>query len=124
MDALSSIWNEDGTPKRPEPDQGAEHAFADLGVNTGTNEELFLSYGAARDRVARLTKGSIGDIVHYWYAATESCQAAIICSGPDLDDGLALFVLPNHQFASPSMMDGIQHNEDRGDATWHWPEFS
>jgi hypothetical protein len=55
-DALSSIWNEDGTPKRPEPDQGAEHAFADFAFDTGTNDELYTSYANARAKILKLTQ--------------------------------------------------------------------
>jgi hypothetical protein len=122
MDALSSIWNEDGTPKRPEPDQGAEHAFADLGMQVGNNQALYLSYAKAREEAMKNTPATVGDIVHYWYGPTGSCQAAIVCSGPDLDDGINLFVLPNHSFASPTVMDGVEHNEGKTDNTWHWAE--
>jgi hypothetical protein len=116
-DALSSIWNEDGTPKRPEPDQGAEHAFADFAFNTGDNQELFLSYGNARAKILRLTSASIGDIVHYWTGV--ACRAAIVTAVPETSPAETLHVF------QPGEHDGevaAVHDEDKNTGTWHWAE--
>lgn len=120
MDALSEIWNEDGTPKRPEPDQGTEHAFADLGINNGTNGELYLSYAKAREEAMKNTPATVGDIVHFW--SGEKCRAALVIESdhilaPERKWLLRVFV-PG--FGSEDV--ATSHDEGKKTGTWHWAE--
>jgi hypothetical protein len=126
-DALSSIWNEDGTPKRPEPDQGAEHAFADFAINTGANDELYTSYASTRAKILKLTQAGIGDMVHFWNG--ERCRAALVIEADEVDSDED--ITPERKWLLRVFVPGFEgqdvatpHDEDKARTTWHWPEPS
>lgn len=118
-----SIWNEDGTPKRPEPNQGAEHAFADLGINTGTSEgqQLFLSYARVRAQALANQPPAVGDVVHAWVDG--ECLAAMVTKTEIFEDEIWISVfMPGERTLQP--IREVAHDEGKaeGAPSWHWPE--
>jgi hypothetical protein len=122
MDALSEIWNEDGTPKRPEPNQGAEHAFADLAMaDKSTNRELYLSYARIRAEALANQPASVGDMVHVW--TNGLCRAAIVTQTSVFDDEIHVSVFVPGELTVQPLRD-VAHDEKKSGyaPTYHWPE--
>lgn len=116
---MNIIWNEDGTPRKPEPGRGEEvNAFADLSANPD-DERQFVSYAALQAAAKAATPAGVGDIVHYW---TEyRCVAAIITDAPVIGDAYCLTRFDVDEM--PESCQGVLHSETKEDKhTWHWPE--
>lgn len=122
------LWNEDGTPKRPDPaeyDTSALYAqtpFANLVVPEYEGEDdarTYVNYARLRAQAKVNTPAGIGDIVHYWH--DDECYAAIVTRDAVLDDSSdGLFVFSD--LANMSGTVKARHNEFKGRDTWHWPE--
>lgn len=124
------LWNDDGTPKRPtraymENLEIAQHLEA---IDPETpmkraqeQSEAYLNYARIK-REARANRApEVGDIVHFWgggEALPSRCFAAIVMEAEAFSDAATLRVHVPHQ----AFMDyHVDHDEDKGNNTWHWP---
>lgn len=134
-----NLWNEDGTPKRPDTnpyDTSALYAqtpFANLVVPEADEDGMitiprhegeddartYVNYARLRAQAKVNTPAGIGDIVHYWH--DDACYAAIVTRDAALDDSPdGLFVFSD--LANMSGTVKARHSESKRRDTWHWPE--
>lgn len=101
MDALSAIWNEDGTPKRP----GVDY--------TPVDTPAFLE--AAQREVREKTAPSVGDVVHFWDCG--ACRAAMVMETYGDHSATLRVHIPHRPFEDWS----AGHDETREEeSSWHW----
>jgi hypothetical protein len=111
------LWNDDGTPKRPSKEYMESLAEAQQGDGS-----VFLSFARIK-REAKQERGpEIGDIVHFWGGkedpAYDHCFAAIVMEVESFTDVATIRVHVPHE----AFMDWhVDHDEDKGHDTWHWP---
>lgn len=120
-----TIWNEDGTPRRPDerteqvPDVAPFTAFAISELEADQEGQAFVGYARMRTAAKANTPAGVGDIVHYWHE--HQCLAAIVArTGDFLEDVDMLYVFSPEPAAS-GVADAL-HSETRILGTWHWPE--
>lgn len=118
------LWNEDGTPKRPDPEQYddpekyAQAPFADLVADTAAKEG-YLNYARIKRQAKGLRSPEVGDIAHWWDQDHATCRAAIVMETESFGDGALLRVhIPHESFQDWQ----CSHDEDKEfSGTWHWP---
>ena len=117
------LWNEDGTPRRPElPNELIDqHPFADFAdVEVVESQENTPWANRLRQQMKANTPASVGDIVHFWDG--DACVAAMVTeTGIFEDEGDYLTLFQPRQQPGYSAA-GILHREDKGRDSWHWPE--
>lgn len=127
---MPDIWNEDGTPKVPDPakygdpEKYAQTPFADLGADgwAHANQSTYLNYARIKREARAQRSPEIGDIVHFWGGkedpAHDHCFAAIVMETETFTDTATIRVHVPHG----AFMDWrVDHDEDKGHDTWHWP---
>lgn len=118
---MSHLWNEDGTPRRPDPAQyGDPEKYAQTPAADLAADESYLNYARIKREARAARSPEVGDIVHFW--AGGPCRAAIVMETESFSDAATLRVhIPNEPFQDWH----VGHNEDKaseGDEfSWHWP---
>lgn len=128
------LWNDDGTPKRPSKAymEGLEvvQGFTDglMKVVDATQPversdkpvkstgEAFMNYARVKRETKAARPPEIGDIVHFWSEGT--CYAAIAMEIASFSHEATIRVHVPHEAFRDQRVD---HDEDRGHDTWHWP---
>lgn len=115
---MDHLWNEDGTPKRPDPTQYgdpekyAQTPFADLAA-----DQEYLNFARIKREAREQRSPEVGDIVH-WFDEKGVCRAAIVTETDSFSDTAELRVhIPREPYADAR----ADHDEGKSDNTWHWP---
>lgn len=123
------LWNEDGTPKRPDPTQYgdpekyAQHPAADLaadepGLLIDNEATGWSSMARWRQQAKVMRSPEVGDIVHFWHGEKATCFAAMVMETDSFTDDAEIRVhVPYKAFQDWRSA----HDEGKGDETWHWP---
>lgn len=104
------LWDDDGNAKKPTQEymDGLEEIQA---VDPRWVEDL-------RVETLNLRAATVGDIVHFWDHENGVCRAAIVMEADPMGHTAELRVhIPRRPFEDWA----VDHNENRGENTWHWP---
>jgi hypothetical protein len=121
------LWNDDGTPKRPSRAymQRLHEAQMDEALDPATPakrqaelDDAFLNYARIKKMAREERSPEIGDIVHFFEGDHAACRAAIVMEVEAFSDGANLRV---HIPRGPFQDWQADHDEAKGDDTWHWP---
>lgn len=135
------LWNDDGTPKRPSKAymdglaviQANYEGMARLVDETKPVErsdkpvvstgESYLNYARIKREARSQRSPEVGDIVHFWGGKADEpeldhCFAAIVMEVASFNHEATIRVHVPHE----AFMDWhVDHDEDKGHDTWHWP---
>lgn len=121
------LWNDDGTPKRPsqaymrrlEEMQDLEAVDPETPVKRAAEQhEAYLNYARIKRQAREARAPEVGDIVHYWDDEKALCRAAMVMEIDPFSDAATLRVhIPHEAFQDWH----VDHGEDKGKETWHWP---
>ena len=125
------LWNDDGTPKRPSQNymkrlrEAQDLEAIDPATPVKRERELddaFLNYARIRQDAKQQRPPEVGDIVHFWGGKEDPthdhCFAAIVMETESFTDAATIRVHVPHE----AFMDWhVDHDEDKGHDTWHWP---
>lgn len=81
--------------------------------------DAFMSHARKRAQEMAERDPAVGDIVHFWDGS--ACRAAIVTLDELFLTSLA-FLMPGETSWRP--VHEAEHDEDKGEYTWHWPEMT
>lgn len=118
------LWNDDGTPKVPSQQYMRRlEEVQDLeAIDPETAEKRAAEQAEAmrlyRAQSQMQTAPVIGDVVHFWDDENARCRAAIVME-IEVGHVATLRVHVPHEAFQDWTCD---HDEDKGQNTWHWAE--
>jgi hypothetical protein len=107
------LWNDDGTPKRP-----SKEYMERLEQAQSADGGAFLNYARIKRDARAARSPEVGDIVHWWDVEDATCRAAMVMETESFGDGALLRVHIPHEAFQDWQCD---HDENKGDGTFHWP---
>jgi hypothetical protein len=92
----------------------------DYEISPDEDRGSFISHARVRSAARTERDPLVGDMVHYWDPDVLACQAALVIAQDDFSPEISLTVF--EKAGGTATAHGVEHDEDRGEDTWHWPE--